>query len=715
MAQPASHSFVQCLTAIAQHHGLQINPEQLIHEYALTGEEPRPTLVVRMAQGIGLKARIAKLSWHGLFQQEGVFPFIGHLRNGKSIIIVGVRAGGDGSEGEVALLDPLDEKPAVHFKTRDEFVQMWGGPVIFLKRTHAITDAKQPFGFGWFIPEILKQGSAFRDVAIAAISLSFLSMASPLFFQLVIDRVLVHQSMPTLWVLTIGVLIAMAFEGAFSYLRQILMLHATNKIDIRMTRKAFAHLLSLPIDYFETTSAGVVARVMQQLEGIRGFLTGRLFFTVLDTVTMLFYAPLMFSYSPTLGVVVVVFTFLIAGVVAALLPTFKKLLDKLNSAEGNRQAMLVETIHGMRTVKSLAIEPALRKSYDQMSAQTINAHFSVAQLALNGNAVTEFLGKLLPVIIIAVGAQSVFDQSMTVGGLIAFQMLSGRVSGPLMALVSLINEYQQTAVSVRILADVMNRPSEGRGSGGLRPILNGDIQFDNVVFRYPGAHNPALDHTTFTIKAGSVVGIVGRSGSGKTTLTKILQGLYPVQDGVVRFDGIDAREIDLAHLRRQMGVVLQENFLFRGSVRDNISIAMPSATFEEIVQAAQLAGADEFIERLPQGYDTILEESAANLSGGQKQRMSIARSLLLRPRILILDEAASALDPESEAIFMRNLHNISKGRTVIMVSHRLSTLVNADAILVMHQGKLADAGTHSELLQRSETYQTLWNQQTSHL
>jgi ATP-binding cassette subfamily B protein len=413
--------------------------------------------------------------------------------------------------------------------------------------------------------------------------------------------------------------------------------------------------------------------------------------------------------------VVVVFTFLIAGVVAALLPTFKKLLDKLNSAEGNRQAMLVETIHGMRTVKSLAIEPALRKSYDQMSAQTINAHFSVAQLALNGNAVTEFLGKLLPVIIIAVGAQSVFDQSMTVGGLIAFQMLSGRVSGPLMALVSLINEYQQTAVSVRILADVMNRPSEGRGSGGLRPILNGDIQFDNVVFRYPGAHNPALDHTTFTIKAGSVVGIVGRSGSGKTTLTKILQGLYPIQDGVVRFDGIDAREIDLAHLRRQMGVVLQENFLFRGSVRDNISIAMPSATFEEIVQAAQLAGADEFIERLPQGYDTILEESAANLSGGQKQRMSIARSLLLRPRILILDEAASALDPESEAIFMRNLHNISKGRTVIMVSHRLSTLVNADAILVMHQGKLADAGTHSELLQRSETYQTLWNQQTSHL
>jgi ATP-binding cassette subfamily B protein len=715
MAELASHSFVQCMAAIAQHHGLQVNPERIIHEYALTGEEPRPTMVVRMAQGIGLKARIAKLSWHGLFKQEGVFPFIGHLRNGKSIIIVGTRAEGEGSEGEVALLNPLQVNPQIQFMTRDEFVQIWGGPVIFLKRSHTLTDPKQPFGFGWFVPEILNQGSAFRDVAIAAIALSFLSMASPLFFQLVIDKVLVHQSMSTLWVLTIGVLIAMVFEGAFSYLRQMLMLHATNKIDIRITRKAFSHLLSLPIDYFETTSAGVVARVMQQLESIRHFLTGRLFFTVLDTVTLLFYAPLMFSYSPLLAVIVVVFTLLIAMIVAALLPTFKRQLDKLNTAEGERQAMLVETIHGMRTVKSLAIEPAFRKSWDQLSANSIRTHFSVAQVGLNGNAITEFLGKLLPIIIIAVGAQSVFDHTMTVGALIGFQMLSGRVSGPLMQIVGLINEYQQTAVSVRILAEVMNRPSEGRGGGGLRPTLNGDIQFDNVVFRYPGAYNPALDHTTFRIQAGTVVGIVGRSGSGKTTLTKILQGLYPVQDGVVRFDGIDAREIDLAHLRRQIGVVLQENFLFRGSVRDNISMAKPDATFEEIVLAAQLAGADEFIERLPQGYDTLLEENASNLSGGQKQRMSIARSLLLRPRILLLDEAASALDPESEAIFMRNLSSISKGRTVIMVSHRLSTLVNADCILVMQQGKLADAGTHVELLQRSETYQTLWHQQTSHL
>jgi ATP-binding cassette subfamily B protein len=225
----------------------------------------------------------------------------------------------------------------------------------------------------------------------------------------------------------------------------------------------------------------------------------------------------------------------------------------------------------------------------------------------------------------------------------------------------------------------------------------------------------ALNKASFTIEEGTVVGIVGRSGSGKTTLTKLIQGLYPLQEGLVRFDGIDAREIELSHLRRQIGVVLQENFLFRGTVRDNLSVTKPDATFEELVAAAQAAGADEFIERLPQGYDTILEENATNLSGGQKQRLSIARTLVSRPRILILDEAASALDPESEAIFINNLSKIAVGRTVVMISHRLSTLVNSDKIMVMQQGSLVDSGRHEELLTRSDTYQHLWNQQTSHM
>lgn len=709
-------SAVSCLTAIAQHHGLQVNPGRLVDEFALGAEEPSALLVVRMADSIGFKARVGQLKWKGLFAQEGVFPFMGLLRDGSWVIIVGVRPSGDGPDGEVAVLNPLLPKAGVHYLDQATFGEAWSGKVIFLKRSNAVSDPDQPFSLRWFIPEILKHKAAFRDIALAAVAMTLLSLATPIFFQLVIDKVLSHQSAATLTVLSVGVIAALLFEAAFGYIRQILMLSATNKIDMQVTRRAFTHLLSLPINYFDTTSAGVVARAMQQLESIRNFLTGRLFFTALDSVALLIFVPLLFSYSAQLASIVVVFALLIACIIGVMMPIFRRQLDKLNSAEGARQALLVETIHGMRTVKALAIEPAQRKMWDQLSAQAIMAHFRVGRTAMTGNTATELLGKLLPVVIIIVGAQGVFDQTMSVGVLIAFQMLAGRVVGPLIQIVGLVNDYQQASVAVRVLGDVMNRPSEGRGASiGLRPSLQGEISFDDVGFRYPGSSVPALNKVSFNLKAGSVVGLVGRSGSGKTTVTKLLQGLYPAQEGIVRFDGVDVREIELPHLRRQVGIVMQENFLFRGSVRDNIGIAKPGAPFEEIVAAAQMAGADEFIERMPQGYDTLLEEGATNLSGGQKQRLSIARSLLLKPKVLILDEAASALDPESEAIFIRNLAKMAVGRTVIMVSHRLSTLVNSDVILVMQQGVLADAGTHAELLSRCETYQQLWHQQTSHL
>lgn len=707
------HTGIQCLTAIAQHHGLQINPERLIHEYALGEEEPTPALFLRIASEIGLKAKADKLSWEGLLVQGGVFPVLAKLRNGESVIIVGARAE---EGGKIAVLDPLISGATVALQDREQFCKYWGGDVIFLKRSHSLTDPNQPFSLRWFIPEILRQKNAFRDITIAAIAMQFLALASPIFFQLVIDKVLVHQSSSTLWVLGVGILIALVFDSIFGYLRQLLMLAATNKIDMRLTRRTFAHLLSLPIDYFETTTAGVVTRHMQQLESIRHFLTGKLFFTALDTIGLLIFLPILFVFSVKLAVITLVFTLLIAGIIAALLPTFRSRLNALYSAEGKRQSMLVETIHGMRTVKALAIEPAQRRSWDQISAEAITMHFRVGKIGIVGGAITDLLGKLLPVTLIVVGAQDVFDQSLSVGALIAFQMISGRVVSPLIAIVSLINEYQQTALSVRMLGEVMNRQPEGRiGAGGLRPQLAGEITFDDVTFRYPGASAAALDRAKFKIPAGAIVGIVGRSGSGKTTLTKLIQGLYSVQEGIVRFDGTDAREIDLGHLRRQIGVVLQENFLFRGTVRENISITKPDASIEEIVAAAEAAGADEFIERLAQGYDTLLEENAANLSGGQKQRLSIARALLSKPRILILDEAASALDPESEAIFIHNLSRIAVGRTVVMISHRLSTLVNAHTILVMQQGQLVDSGRHEELLVRSPTYRHLWNQQTSHL
>ena len=706
------HTAIQCLTAIAQHHGLQINPERLIDEYALRAEEPGNSLLLRIASDIGLKAKVDRLSWERLQAQEGVFPLMARLNNGNMVIIVGVRT----EQQEVALLNPTDAQASVVYQSRADFERRWDGEVVFLKRQHKLSDPNQPFSLLWFIPEILKQKAAFRDIFIAAIAMQLLSLASPIFFQLVIDKVLTHQSQTTLWVLAAGIVLALLFDTAFGFLRQTLTLAASNKIDMRLTRRTFSHLLSLPIDFFETTSAGVVTRHMQQLEKIRSFLTGRMFFTALDLITLLVFVPILFSYSFKLAMIVLVFTLLIALIVMAMVPTFQRRLNALYAAEGQRQAMLVETIHGMRTVKALAIEPAQRRIWDQRSAEAITMHFRVGQISIAGNSVTDFLGKLLPVTIIVIGAQEVFDSALSVGALIAFQMLAGRVTGPLISIVGLVNEYQETALSVRMLGEVMNRAPEGRaGANGLRPQLRGAISFEDVTFRYPGAQALALDKASFRIEPGTVVGIVGRSGSGKTTLTKLIQGLYNVQEGIVRFDGIDAREIELSHLRRQIGVVLQENFLFRGTVRENLSATKPDATFEELVEAAVAAGADEFIERLPMGYDTVLEENASNLSGGQKQRLSIARTLVAKPRLLILDEAASALDPESEAIFIRNLGKIAVGRTVIMISHRLSTLVNADKIMVMQQGRLMDSGRHAELLTRSETYQHLWNQQTSHL
>ena len=709
----SSQTFVQCLTAVAQHHGLQVNPERVITEYALGHDEPGDLLLMRSASDIGLKAKVMPMTWQSLLAQNGVFPLIARTKAGKAIIVVGVRNEG---EAKVAVLDPQSAQAVVVLMDRASFCAQWSGDVLLLKREHKLTDPNQPFGFKWFIPEILKQKSAFRDIFLAAMAMHVLGLASPIFFQLVIDKVLTHQSETTLWVLGVGIVLALLFDAIFGYLRQLLTLSATNKIDMRLTRRTFGHLLTLPIDYFETATAGVITRHMQQIEKIRGFLTGRIFTTGLDLISLVIFLPILFAYSVKLALVVLLFTALIAAIIMAMLPTYQQRLNALYNAEGQRQAMLVETIHGMRTVKALAIEPNQRKFWDQRSAEAINMHFRVGKISITGGAITDFLGKLLPVLIIVLGAQQVFDQTLSVGALIAFQMISGRVIAPLIAMVGLVNEYQETALSVRMLGEVMNRAPEGRaGAGGLRPQLKGEISFDNVSFRYPGATALALDRTTFDIQAGTIVGIVGRSGSGKTTLTKLIQGLYPYQEGLIRFDGIDAREIELAHLRRQIGVVLQENFLFRGTIRENLAMTKPDASFEEIVEAAQASGADEFIERMPQGYDTLLEENAANLSGGQKQRLSIARSLLSKPRILILDEAASALDPESEAIFIKNLSRIAVGKTVVMISHRLSTLVNAHSILVMQHGKLVDSGTHKQLLEKSETYSHLWNQQTSHI
>lgn len=716
-ASDALSTGLQCLVVAARHHRLATSEEQIRRSHLdATGPATAPIEQLEAAaRSLGMKARRTRTGWADLEKLQETMPMLARLSNGNFIVLVGVKQTTEGPA--VAVLDPLAQPAnAIFLLDQARFVAAWSGEVLLLRREYALSDENQPFGLRWFIPEVLRQRSLLRDVAISAIVLQVLALAMPIFMQLVVDKVIVHQGYATLYVLSGGIVLSLLFEAVFSFLRQHQLLYATNRIDMQLARKTFSHLLRLPITFFDTGTAGVITRHMQQAEKIRQFLTGRMFFTLLDATVLVVFLPVLFFYSGLLASIVVGFALLTALVVFALIPTFRARLQALYKADADRQSMLVESIQGMRTIKSLAVEPQRRRDWEERSANTIALHFRVGRISMTANTIMSFLEKLMPVAVITVGAHAVFDQTMTVGALIAFQMLSGRVVAPLVQIVSLVHEYQETALSVKMLGEIMNRPAEGlRESGGLEPPIKGKIEFDGVTFRYGIGGAPALDRLTFNLPAGKVIGVVGRSGSGKTTLTRLIQGLYPVQEGVIRFDGVDMRELDLAHLRRNIGVVLQDNFLFRGTVRDNIAVAKPTASPEEVVEAARIAGADEFIERLPQGYDTLLEENASNLSGGQRQRLAIARAMLLKPPILILDEAASALDPESEAIFLQNLGRIVAGRTVIIVSHRLSTLVNADAIMVLNRGVIADAGRHEELLKRCEIYASLWRQQTHHL
>lgn len=702
----------ECLSATLRHHGFDITAERLIAEYAIRGEGVGFDLMLRMARQSGLQARRTKVNRAAVLRLGQAYPALARLENGNWVSVLGAERD-DKGEVILRLYDPLADAPGGVIGVKlDQFAKRWRGDLLLLKRSYRLADPEQPFGFRWFIPEILHQKRLFGDVAIAALFLYALGLATPIFFQLVIDKVLVHQSYATLVVLAIGVGVALLFEAVFVFLRRYLLIYATNRIDIRVATRTFRHLLDLPITFFEQASAGVLVKHMQQSSRIREFLTGRLFLTLLDALSLFVFVPVLFLYSPTLALIVLGFSALIGLVVALLVAPFRKRLAALYAAEGERQGLLVETMHGIRTLKSLAMEPLQRRMWDDRSAQTINTRFRVETISVTAQAVTGLLEKLMAVAIIGLGALQVFDGTMTVGALIAFNMLAGRVSGPLVQIVTMVHEYQEVALSVRMLGEVMNQKVERAGrTEGLRPELEGGIEFENVAFRYRPDSGFALNDISFAMPGGSIMGVVGRSGSGKSTMTRLIQGLYPIQEGLIRIGGHDVRELDLNHLRRSVGVVLQDSFLFRGTVRDNIAAAKPDATFEQVVEAAKLAGAVEFIEQLPRGYDTVIEEGAENLSGGQRQRLSIARALVTDPKILILDEATSALDPDSEAIVKRSIKGIAAGRTVIIVSHRLSMLTDADAILVFDRGRLVDVGPHSQLVTRCTTYRHLWNQQ----
>jgi ATP-binding cassette, subfamily B, bacterial HlyB/CyaB len=716
-APNVNHTSLRCLALIGRHHGVDISMDRMIHDYSLENAEPDVRRLLRIASDNGFKVKPTRIGWRQLERMGAAWPVMARLKNGNWVILVGIReveAENGDVQQELAVFDPLADRTDFLFLARKDFEKNWNGEVILAKRRYSLFDSQQPFSLRWFIPEMARQWTSFVDVIVAAVFIYALAMVLPLFFQIVIDKVLVNNAQNTLRVIAIGITIALVFDAILNYLRGYLLLHATSKIDVRVSTRTFAHMLALPMDYFERITAGVLTKHMQQASRIREFLTGQLFMTLLDSAALVVFLPILYFYSPKLCMVVLGFSGLLALTIGLLLGPYRRRLEALYLAEGNRQAMLVETIHGAQTVKALSMEPTQRKKWDERSAQAVSMHYRVGKISITATTLSKLLEKLMTVAIIYLGAELVFSKELTVGTLVAFNMISGRVSGPLVQLVSLIHSYQETALSVRMLGEVMNRPPEAGLGHGLRPQIQGKLEFENVSFHYSANSPPALDGVSLTIPAGSIIGIVGRSGSGKTTVTRLIQGMYRVQSGLIRVDGLDMRELDIAHLRQNIGVVLQDNFLFRGTVRENIGMAKSNAGLPEIVHAAKLAGAEEFIERMPQSYDTMLEENGSNLSGGQRQRLAIARALLTNPRILVFDEATSALDPESEAIIQANLRKIARGRTVILVSHRLSTLTSCDSIIVLDRGKIEKMGRHRDLLEGSKVYQELWYQQMGH-
>lgn len=706
-----SNTALFCLASVGKHHGLDMDMRRLLHEYAVEDDEINERLFFKIVSDNQLKSKKINLTWEKLPRMGEAFPLIAKKNNEKCILVCGFTKTKD--EENVVVIDPQAEKtPGQQFVfwNRDKYESECAGQAYLVKRVYSLLDESQPFGLRWFIPEFLKLKGMFGQIALAVLMISGLALITPLFFQIVVDKVLTNESYTTLNVLGVGIVLALLFNSLLEFLRGYLLIFATNKIDISTATKTFHHLMRLPVDFFERMSSGVLLKHMQQTEKIRGFLSGNLFFTILELFSLVVFIPFLMLYSVKLTLIVLGFAFLMALVIAALIKPYQSRLHELYQAEGKRQGMLVEAIHGIRTVKSLAIEPVQEKSWNDSTAFAITRYFRVGKVSLTAKTISQFLEKTMTVAIIWIGALAVFDKEMSVGALIAFQMLSGRVTAPLVKLVSLVHEYQQTALSVKMLGNVMNAPKEHAG-GGVHNPLKGNISFENITFQYTRDTPQVIKKFDLNIPAGANLGIVGRSGSGKTTLTKLLQALYSLQSGLIKIDGIDIREIDKAHLRTNIGVVLQENYFFHGTVRENICLTKKTATMEEVIYSTRLAGADEFIQELPKGYDTVLEENASNLSGGQKQRLAIARALLTNPPILIFDEATSALDPESESIIQDNLNAISKGRTTLIISHRLSMVHGADMILVMDKGEKSALAPHSVLVKQAGVYKEFWQQQ----
>lgn len=696
-ADPGLAAFVM----LVRFQGMAADPEQIRHRVG------KPAMgvpeMLRCAKDLGLRARAYNTNWRRLISTP--LPGIARLKDGGFLIL------GKTGDDKILVQAPLGGRPAQ--MTRAEFEAVWDGQIVLLTRRASLTDLTRRFDISWFLGAIHKYRRMLGEVMLASFFLQIFALVSPLFFQIVIDKVLVHRSLSTLDVLLIGLVTISVFEAVLGILRTYLFSHTTNRIDVELGARLFRHLLALPIGYFQARRVGDSVARVRELENIRNFLTSSALTIVIDLFFTFVFLAVMFIYSPFLTwIVLASFPFYI-GISAAATPLFRSRLDEKFRRGAENQAFLVESVAGVETLKAMAVEPQMQRRWEEQLAGYVAASFRVLSLGNTTSQTVQLISKLVTAAILYFGAKLVIEGNLTIGELVAFNIFAGRVSQPVLRLAQIWQDFHQARLSVARLGDILNttpEPTFNSGRTGL-PQIRGDVAFEHVVFRYRIDGPEILHDINLRISAGQTIGIVGQSGSGKSTLAKIVQRLYIPESGRVLVDGVDVAMADPTWLRRQIGVVLQENVLFNTSVRENIALADPSMPIERVMAAAALAGAHDFILELPEGYDTVVHERGSSLSGGQRQRIAIARALVTNPRILIFDEATSALDYESERIIQQNMRQICKGRTVIIIAHRLSTVRSADRIVTVERGRIVEDGTHDTLVGTGGRYASLWRMQ----
>jgi subfamily B ATP-binding cassette protein HlyB/CyaB len=685
------------LVAIARFHGIAAEAAQIQHDAASAGKFFSAKELVLAARRLGMKARIVTLDGERLARTP--LPALALDGEGRHFILAK-------TDGKAALMMEANADSPIIKPLEEVFARSGGTMILFASRASLAGELAR-FDFSWFIPAMVRYRRLLLEVLGVSLVLQLFGLVTPLMFQVVMDKVLVNRTYSTLNVVCIVLLVSAVFEVLLTALRNYVFSHTTNRIDVELGARLFRHLLALPLGYFGARRVGDTVARVRELENIRNFLTGQALTAFLDLLFSFIFIGVMCLYSVWLTLAVVASLPVYAAISALLAPIFRARLNEKFARGADNQSFLVESVSGAETVKAMAVEPQFMRHWESQLAAYVTAGFRVTQLGNVGHQLIELVSKLVTVATLFIGAKLVIDGRLSVGELIAFNMMAQRVSAPVLRLAQLWQDFQQVGVSMLRLGDILNTRTEIPPSKQTLPAIRGDIAFDDIRFRYRPDGPLVIDGVSLHVRAGEVLGIVGRSGSGKSTLAKLLQRLYIPEHGAVRIDGIDLALADPAWLRRQIGVVLQENLLFNRSVRANIALTDPGAPLDAVIHAARLAGAHEFICELPEGYDTVVGEHGSNLSGGQRQRLAIARALLTNPRILIFDEATSALDFETERVIRDNMAAISAGRTVIIIAHRLSAVRHANRIIAMDQGRIVERGDHGSLLRQGGYYSRL--------